>query len=140
MGKYTQESYTLIVRKILSEEIFLQHMTKYMGFSFVLVEKVLYGILFPCLFFVKTTPLPLPIIEILIINTVKIVRFGLQNLVTSAHKQILSSQRAIIKLDNEVTGKIKFSTMEHIRAGREDHIKEVKARNKSNEIKLSESV
>ena len=52
-GKYPQESYTIVVRAIQSEWIFLQRVTKYMEYIFVGVEKLLWVTFFPFLFFRK---------------------------------------------------------------------------------------
>ena len=65
---------------------------------------------------------------------------GIQNMVTSSHKKIESSQRASVELVNAVTGKSEFSTTIHVIAVREQRSQGQKAHNKSNKIKFIESV
>ena len=65
---------------------------------------------------------------------------GLQNPVTSAHKEFESLKRASVNLINVVTGKSEFSTTNHVRAAREEHSEGGKSRDEANNIKLEETL
>ena len=81
MGKYPQESYTVVVRVIQLECIFLQRMKKDTVQEFAGVEKVLLEKVLPRLFFGKSKNL-LPIAVTLSKLRVKKASTGLKNNVT----------------------------------------------------------
>ena len=92
-GKYTQESYAAVVIAIQLEWCFIQRVTKNMGETFLVMEKMLWETFLPHIFFGKSKTLS-PIVGILIKVPVK--KYGLEflNPLMSMNKKCLSLQRA----------------------------------------------
>ena len=82
MGKYPQESYTVVLRAIQSEWIFLQRVTWNSGDAFRGVEKMIRENFLPRLFLGKTKTLS-PIVGVLSTMQFKKAVLGLLNPVTS---------------------------------------------------------
>ena len=82
-GKYTQESYAVVVRAIQSEWICLQRFTWDTGYAFAAVEKMIRETFLPHLFFGKTK-IFLTIIRSLSTMPVNKYGLGLMNPATSA--------------------------------------------------------
>ena len=81
-GKYTQESYAVVVCAIQSEWIFLQHVTWDTGDAFAGVEKMIQETCLPCLFFGNTKTLS-PTVGDLSTMLIKKSGLGILNPVTS---------------------------------------------------------
>ena len=86
-----------MIRAVQLEWIFLQRVTKNTGYTFVVVEKLLWETLFMCLFLGKLKYLT-PLVENLGKMMVNKASLGLQNLVASKDKKYLSLQRASTEL------------------------------------------
>ena len=93
---------------IQSEWIFLQQVTNNTGDTFSGVEKLLWGIFLPRLFFINSKSLT-PLIGTLSTIPAKKANLGLQNPVMSA-KNNLSSQCTRAELILAVMGEVKLST------------------------------
>ena len=119
MEKHTQESYTVAVPEIQPERIFLQHVTKSTGETFVVVEEIIQETFLPCRFFRRSKNIS-PIIGNLSRMTAKKYGLGLLNPVMSADKYLLSLQRANTELIQAVTGEGAFSNADHLLALREE--------------------
>ena len=102
-GKYPQESYAGVVRAIQSEWIFIQCVTWDTGDAFAGVEKMIWELFLPRLFFGKTKNL-LPIVGTISTMPIKMDGLGLLNPVTSAKEKCLSSQRGSVEIIRYVTG------------------------------------
>ena len=116
--KYPQKSYATVVRDIQSEWIFVQRVTNNKGDKFEGVKKLLWGNIFPILFFRKAKYLT-PFIGSLSMMPVKKVGLGIQNPVTFVDEKYLSSQRASTEMIQAVMGEGGFSTANILLALRE---------------------
>ena len=120
-GKYPQDIYAAVVLVILLEWIFLQCMTKDMGYAFAGVEKIFQETFSPHIFFRKYKYLP-PIVLTLITMSVNKYGLGLEDLMTSANKKYLSLLHPIRKLIGAVTGEREFSTADNHLVLREERL------------------
>ena len=89
-------------------------MMKNTGYAFVGVEKLLWGILFPCLFFRKSKYLPSIIVAL---NTIPVNKSGmfLQNLVTSIDEKFSILERASAEMIMAMKGEREFQSLTTLR-------------------------
>ena len=118
-GKYTQESYAVVVRAIQPEWICLQRVTWDTGDSSAGVEKMISETIFPHIFFGKTKTLP-PVVGALSTMPVKKDRLGLLNPMESDQEKYLSSMQGSAELVRAVTGGGGFSNVDYLRTLSED--------------------
>ena len=120
-GKYPQESYAKVVCSIQPEWIFLQRVTWDTGDTFAGVERIIWEIFLPCLFFGNTKTL-YPVVGALSTMPFKKFGMGLLNPVTSSQEKYLSYHQGKAELFWDVTGGGEFYNADHLRTLSEERL------------------